>query len=259
MPQLPSDWDSLRKRRLKRDNHRCSNCSAKGGPSGDAELHVHHIVPRKDGGSDNIENLQTLCEDCHDAIHHKNKKAPTADEKPENSWFEDLAPQQQVVGRLTTSMATGGFILVLLLGLFTPLDGTILPILSLLTIVAPLLLWATVKEIDPGELEEGYTLGELVIGNIIPSRHPSADSNKMQEDTEQNWKTTSGTHFNYKEKGRRSRGLLIEITDGEKEGEFFIREDSVVAASPRLKRKNGEDWVESARAYLKEVSNGISP
>jgi 5-methylcytosine-specific restriction endonuclease McrA len=29
------------------------------------ELDVDHIVPRSRGGTDNIENLQTLCRNCH--------------------------------------------------------------------------------------------------------------------------------------------------------------------------------------------------
>jgi len=33
------------------------------------ELHAHHIVPLSDGGSDNQENLVTLCKECHKAVH----------------------------------------------------------------------------------------------------------------------------------------------------------------------------------------------
>lgn len=42
---------------------------------GDTNLHVHHIVPLKDGGSNNSDNLTTLCKECHDAIHHNDKQA----------------------------------------------------------------------------------------------------------------------------------------------------------------------------------------
>lgn len=45
---------------LKRDNYTCVNCGRTGG-----ELHVHHIVPRNEGGTNNLDNLVTLCERCH--------------------------------------------------------------------------------------------------------------------------------------------------------------------------------------------------
>ena len=30
---------------------------------------VHHIVPKADGGTDAIENLQPICDECHEAAH----------------------------------------------------------------------------------------------------------------------------------------------------------------------------------------------
>lgn len=73
----PSDWNSRRREVYQRDNYTCQNCGNRGGPHGNAELHAHHVVPKKDGGTDKKRNLQTLCRDCHDAIHHKDKMAPT--------------------------------------------------------------------------------------------------------------------------------------------------------------------------------------
>ena len=48
-----------------RDEYTCQDCGAKGGPEGEAELHVHHITPVSDGGSDALANLETLCRHCH--------------------------------------------------------------------------------------------------------------------------------------------------------------------------------------------------
>lgn len=31
--------------------------------------HIHHIVPRSEGGSDNVKNLVGLCKHCHDMVH----------------------------------------------------------------------------------------------------------------------------------------------------------------------------------------------
>lgn len=51
---------------LARDGHKCQNRGCK---SGDCRLHVHHIVWRSQGGSDDAENLITLCKTCHDRVH----------------------------------------------------------------------------------------------------------------------------------------------------------------------------------------------
>lgn len=75
--RYPSNWNSIRNKVYQRDRYECQNCGAKGGPKGNAELHAHHIVPLSDGGSNKTSNLQTLCKDCHDAIHQNEKMAPT--------------------------------------------------------------------------------------------------------------------------------------------------------------------------------------
>lgn len=51
---------------LWRDGHKCRNC---GGKTKDDVLEVHHLIQRKDGGSDRPDNLITLCRTCHDAYH----------------------------------------------------------------------------------------------------------------------------------------------------------------------------------------------
>ena len=64
---------------LFRDNHTCQHCKGK---SKDPILNVHHIIGRKDGGSNAPSNLITLCETCHHDYHQgkielKVKKAPS--------------------------------------------------------------------------------------------------------------------------------------------------------------------------------------
>ncbi|AEN07183.1 HNH endonuclease [halophilic archaeon DL31] len=73
-----------------RDNYRCQNCGQGRGGANDIEIHAHHIVPLKNGGSNKISNLQTLCEDCHDAVH-TDRMAPTAKSTSEGGTAGDEA------------------------------------------------------------------------------------------------------------------------------------------------------------------------
>ena len=69
---------------LFRDNHTCQHCKGK---SKDPVLNVHHIVQRKDGGSNSPLNLITLCETCHNDYHQG--KIELKFKKPES--FKDAA------------------------------------------------------------------------------------------------------------------------------------------------------------------------
>ncbi|HBI03621.1 MAG TPA: HNH endonuclease [Paenibacillaceae bacterium] len=51
---------------LTRDGYRCQLCK---GNSKDKGLEVHHIIFRSENGSDEEDNLMTLCKTCHDALH----------------------------------------------------------------------------------------------------------------------------------------------------------------------------------------------
>jgi 5-methylcytosine-specific restriction endonuclease McrA len=53
----------LRSKILLRDNFKCQECGYY------KHLEVHHIIPRSKGGSDDPENLVTLCQRCHDKKH----------------------------------------------------------------------------------------------------------------------------------------------------------------------------------------------
>ena len=61
--EYPENWDNIRLLALQRDNYECGNCKS------NKNLHVHHIVPLSRGGSNNLSNLRTLCEDCHKKLH----------------------------------------------------------------------------------------------------------------------------------------------------------------------------------------------
>ena len=51
---------------LNRDNYTCQCCRGK---HKDSKLEVHHAIFRSNGGSDEQENLITLCHTCHKALH----------------------------------------------------------------------------------------------------------------------------------------------------------------------------------------------
>ena len=55
---------SSRAHALDRDNYTCQICGVK-----NTRLEVHHIKYRSQGGSDDLDNLITLCEDCHHNLH----------------------------------------------------------------------------------------------------------------------------------------------------------------------------------------------
>ena len=51
---------------LSRDGYECQHCK---GRHKDSKLEVHHIIFKSQGGSDEADNLVTLCHTCHKALH----------------------------------------------------------------------------------------------------------------------------------------------------------------------------------------------
>lgn len=87
--QLGEQYDSYNVRQyvLKRDNYTCQCC----GKHGDGiKLHVHHLETRKTGGNA-PNNLITLCEDCHKAIHAGTKTLPGRKAKRSTKSLRDAA------------------------------------------------------------------------------------------------------------------------------------------------------------------------
>jgi hypothetical protein len=58
----PPDWTMRRKLTYDRDNGRCRRCGIIVPLD---KCHIHHIVRRARGGGHSIDNLVTLCRDCH--------------------------------------------------------------------------------------------------------------------------------------------------------------------------------------------------
>lgn len=83
-PQYPPDWEARRTEVKKIKSNHCSICNfnpepeygyARGGriykkPKDKRSMHVHHIVPLSQGGSNKLSNLQLLCQKCHQGKHN---------------------------------------------------------------------------------------------------------------------------------------------------------------------------------------------
>ena len=54
-----ADWADLRLKVLERDGHRCIQCGST------EHLHIHHRQSRRKHGTNQMDNLETLCERCH--------------------------------------------------------------------------------------------------------------------------------------------------------------------------------------------------
>lgn len=55
-------WMLARRQCLQRDNYQCRSC---GHVVYGKTAHADHIIPKSQGGSDLLDNLQTLCATCH--------------------------------------------------------------------------------------------------------------------------------------------------------------------------------------------------
>jgi hypothetical protein len=61
-PEYPLNWDDIRIEVLELDHHMCQKCG-----SMSKQLHLHHIIPLSERGSNDAHNLVTLCEECFKA------------------------------------------------------------------------------------------------------------------------------------------------------------------------------------------------
>lgn len=103
--EYPTDWNSRRRDVYERDEYTCQNCGRKGGHRGNAELHAHHVVPKSKGGTHDLSNLQTVCKQCHKAIHG-DADAPTAVESTSTSKYGSRKRHLQIA--MLTIWWTGG-------------------------------------------------------------------------------------------------------------------------------------------------------
>lgn len=70
--EYPPDWRARRRRVLRRDDYTCRACGLRSTRVDDISFDVDHVVPKSDGGSHALDNLQTLCPPCHAEKHPGN-------------------------------------------------------------------------------------------------------------------------------------------------------------------------------------------
>ena len=91
---------------LNRDNYTCQICKAK-----NTRLEVHHIIYRSNGGTDDENNLITLCKDCHKKIHSGEIKVnlkPKALKLKEATHMNII--RNQLLKRYPDAIETFGFV-----------------------------------------------------------------------------------------------------------------------------------------------------
>ena len=78
--------NATRKSVYARDGYRCALCDCSQG------LQIHHVVPRGEGGTNQPENLITLCSYCHSHVHgHPLYETPLTAEDLTQACIEYLA------------------------------------------------------------------------------------------------------------------------------------------------------------------------
>lgn len=85
---------------------------------------------------------------------------------------------------------------------------------------------------------------------------PKSTKESNRKDSKQNaderWVTVPGSPFMHRELGERGRGMLIEVTDEEKAGNFYIKDEMVSPESYVISSRNGDEWVSQVKSYLEE-------
>lgn len=86
---LPRDWRTLRHMTFHRDGFQCVKCGKRG------RLECDHIIPREAGGTDDLENLQTLCVRCHIKKTKGDKGQPDPESVTEWDDYVRMSPAEK--------------------------------------------------------------------------------------------------------------------------------------------------------------------
>jgi len=82
--EYPANWDEISHNIRAMDGFRCRQCG-----DSSSELNVHHITPLSAGGSNDPENLITLCKFCHAQQHnHMRSRVAYSPDLPDLEYYE---------------------------------------------------------------------------------------------------------------------------------------------------------------------------
>jgi len=100
-----SEWREKRNAVFERDGFECTEC---GKSESEAEtLHAHHNLPILEGGSNDLENLRTLCKSCHFKFHAEERRKGTLEDL-KDIYLRSEAPvfrSHEIAKRLDCSRA----------------------------------------------------------------------------------------------------------------------------------------------------------
>lgn len=68
------EWKIRRGECYERDNWTCQECGVHCHGKGAAKIQAHHIIGRRNGGTDDLDNLVTLCQSCHHKREWRERK-----------------------------------------------------------------------------------------------------------------------------------------------------------------------------------------
>lgn len=100
-------YSSRRSAILHRDNYTCQCCGKK-----NCRLEVHHIKFKSNGGTDDEENLITLCKECHDGVHActvKLNKKPKKSKNLKHATHMSII-RSQLLKKYPDAIETFGFV-----------------------------------------------------------------------------------------------------------------------------------------------------
>lgn len=77
-------WKRIRKLALERDKHLCQDCRDKGRIAPADQ--VDHIIPKAQGGTDDLSNLRSLCREHHDDKSNRDMGRRVKQRFGEDGW-----------------------------------------------------------------------------------------------------------------------------------------------------------------------------
>lgn len=94
---------------------------------------------------------------------------------------------------------------------------------------------------------ERYLESETQAGNQNPESEP--DTSTVEEETDPWFQGDNG--FKHKVVGDRSRGKLVEVSDGDESAKFFVRDGDVTSESKRVESAHDDEWLNRAENHIR--------